>query len=99
MSFPRALRSFVAACTIAGALTVASTQDGATAASRTIALGMDTTKASNVQVRENNVTNVESEIGHHLAFTRDFLLWNDPFPTAYENWLGQRGTEVMISVK
>lgn len=99
MSFPRALRAFVAACALAGTLTIVSTQDGAAAADRTIALGMDTTKASNVQVREDNLTKVESEIGHHLAFTRDFLLWNDPFPTAYENWLGQRGTEPMISVK
>lgn len=99
MTFSRALRLFLAVCTLTGMLTVVSTQSGAGAASRTIALGMDTTKASNVQVRENNLTKVESEIGHHLAFTRDFLLWNDPFPTAFEDWLGQRGTEPMISVK
>ena len=64
MTFARALRLFLAVCTVTGMLTVVSTQSGAGAASRTIALGMDTTKASNVQVRENNLTKVESEIGH-----------------------------------
>jgi hypothetical protein len=67
---------------------------------RTIAFGADTKHSpGNTSQGETSVNKLESEIGRRLAFTRDYLLWDSAFPTAFENWLGQRGTVPMISVK
>jgi hypothetical protein len=72
----------------------------ASGATRTIALGADTKHSpGNTSQGEASVTKLETEIGRHLAFTRDYLLWDSAFPTAFENWLGQRGTIPMVSVK
>lgn len=69
-------------------------------ATRTIAFGADTKHSpGNTSQGETSVTKLESEIGRHLAFTRDYLLWDSAFPTAFEKWLGQRGTIPMVSVK
>lgn len=70
------------------------------AATAPIALGADTKHApGNTTQGKNSVLAVESEIGRQLAFTRDYLLWDSAFPTAFETWLGARGTTPMISVK
>jgi PKD repeat protein len=63
-----------------------------------IALGADIGPASGA-TEEKQITAFEATTGHQLAYTRDYLLWNSPFPTSYENWLGARGTMPLISVK
>jgi beta-mannanase len=68
------------------------------AAARTMALGADI-KPSSGQSEEQAIEAFEATTGHKLAFTRDFLSWNSTFPTAYEKWLGARGTMPLISVK
>src|SRR5258708_3144917 len=69
----------------------------AAVAPRTVALGADI-KPSGGQTSQTAITSFETTVGRPLAFTRDYLLWNSPFPTDYENWLGTRGTMPMISV-
>ncbi len=66
--------------------------------SRTIALGVDARPGAG-ETDQTAVTDIEAQIGHKVAFTRDFLYWNDAFPTSYEQWLGARGTVPMVSVK
>ncbi|HEX3822870.1 MAG TPA: PKD domain-containing protein [Mycobacteriales bacterium] len=63
-----------------------------------IALGADIGPASGA-TEEKQITAFEATTGHQLAYTRDYLLWNSPFPTSYEQWLGARGTMPLISVK
>ncbi len=67
------------------------------AVTRTIALGADIKKAGS-QTQQEAITSFEGTTGRKLAFTRDYLLWNAPFPTPYEQWLGARGTMPLISV-
>jgi hypothetical protein len=40
----------------------------------------------------------ETAVGRTLGATRDFLLWDSAFPTAYENDMKAQGTIVMLSV-
>jgi len=41
---------------------------------------------------------LQTKVGRTLSATRDFLLWDSPFPTAYENGLKAQGTTVLLSV-
>jgi hypothetical protein len=41
---------------------------------------------------------LQTKVGRTLAATRDFLLWDSPFPTAYETGLQAQGTTVLLSV-
>jgi hypothetical protein len=41
---------------------------------------------------------LQTKVGRTLASTRDFLLWDSPFPTAYENGLKAQGTTILLSV-
>jgi PKD repeat protein len=66
--------------------------------STSIALGAEV-KPTKGQTEQQAITAFESTTGHKLAYTRDYLLWDSPFPTAYEQWLGARGTMPLISVK
>jgi PKD repeat protein len=70
----------------------------AVAGSPSIALGADV-KHSGSETEQQAITAFETSTGHQLAYTRDYLLWNSPFPTSYEQWLGARGTLPLISVK
>lgn len=63
-----------------------------------IALGAEV-KPTGSQTQEQAITSFEATIGRQLAYTRDYLMWDSPFPTSYENWLAARGTLPMISVK
>jgi hypothetical protein len=63
-----------------------------------IALGADV-KGTGGQTPQQAIMAFEAETGRKLAFTRDFLQWDSSFPTAYETWLGQRGTMPLISTK
>jgi hypothetical protein len=63
-----------------------------------IALGAEV-QATGSQTQQQAITAFEATIGHKLAFTRDYLYWDSPFPTSYEQWLAARGTMPMISVK
>jgi hypothetical protein len=96
-------RTVMAAALIAVTMTglaAALAVPAADAATAPIALGADTTHApGNTTQGKNSVLAVESEIGRQLSFTRDYLLWDSAFPTAFETWLGARGTTPMISVK
>jgi Bacterial Ig domain/Glycosyl hydrolase family 26 len=76
------------------ATTSAQTAD---AAGRTMAAGAEV-KPTGSQSDQQAITAFETTTGHKLAFTRDYLLWNSPFPTSYEDWLGARGTMPLISV-
>jgi hypothetical protein len=70
------------------------------AQTRTIAFGVVTKHApGDTAGGEASLTALEGKLGRTAAFTRDYLLWDSAFPTAYENWLGKRGTVVMVSVK
>jgi hypothetical protein len=40
----------------------------------------------------------QGKVGRNLAATRDFLSWDSPFPTAYENGLQAQGTTILLSV-
>src|SRR5438309_676983 len=44
------------------------------------------------------VQGLQTQVGRTLAATRDFLLWDSPFPTAYENSLKAQGTTILLSV-
>jgi hypothetical protein len=82
----------------AGAAAVGATV--AVAAATPIAIGAVTTHSpGNTTQGKNSVLATESEIGRQLAFTRDYLLWDSSFPTAFETWLGARGTTPVVSVK
>lgn len=53
-----------------------------------------TAKQSQLQA----VQALQTKVGRTLAATRDFLLWDSPFPTAYETGLKAQGTTVLLSV-
>ena len=40
----------------------------------------------------------QGKVGRNLAATRDFLSWDSPFPTAYEQGLVAQGTTILLSV-
>jgi hypothetical protein len=63
-----------------------------------VALGAEV-QATGGQTQQEAITSFETTTGRKLAFTRDYLLWDSPFPTSYEQWLAARGTMPMISVK
>jgi hypothetical protein len=42
---------------------------------------------------------LEQQAGRKFDVVRDFLLWNDAFPTSYHTWLRDTGREPIISVR
>jgi beta-mannanase len=70
---------------------------GAGAAQGPIAWGA-TVRASGTQTTLDAVHAFETKVGRKLAATRDFLSWDSPFPTSYENGLKADGTTVLLSV-
>jgi hypothetical protein len=90
----------VAALIVAGVLVAVGPARGVVAVvpNPPIAIGADL-KAKSGQTPQQAIMAFEAETGRKLAFTRDFLQWDSPFPTAYETWLGQRGTMPIISTK
>lgn len=62
-----------------------------------IAFGADI-KPAKKQTLQQTISSFETTTGRKLAYTRDYLLWDSPFPTDYEEWLGARGTVPFISV-
>ena len=40
----------------------------------------------------------QTKVGRTVAATRDFLSWDSPFPTAFENSLTAQGTTILLSV-
>ena len=42
---------------------------------------------------------LESRIGRRLDFVRVFEVWDSPFPTAYHNYLIDRGQKMLLSVR
>jgi hypothetical protein len=42
---------------------------------------------------------LEQDAGRKFAVVRDFLLWDDPFPTSFHTWLRDTGREPIISVR
>jgi hypothetical protein len=70
---------------------------GAGAAQGPIAWGA-TVRASGTQSTLDAVHAFETKVGRKLAATRDFLSWDSPFPTSYENGLKADGTTILLSV-
>jgi beta-mannanase len=62
-----------------------------------IAFGADL-KPAKGQSLQQTIAGFEATTGRKLAYTRDYLLWDSPFPTDYESWLAARGTVPFISV-
>jgi hypothetical protein len=56
-----------------------------------------TVKASGKQAQIDAVHAFETKVGRKLGATRDFLNWDSPFPTSYENTLKSEGTTVLLS--
>jgi hypothetical protein len=70
---------------------------GAGAAGPSIAWGA-TVKATGSQAQIDAVHSFENKVGRDLAAVRDFLAWDSPFPTSYENALETDGTTILLSV-
>lgn len=68
-------------------------------AGQPIALGAEVGVGSPIPQEEQAITDFEATTGHKLAFTRDYLFWDSPFPTSLEQWLSARGTIPMISIR
>lgn len=104
---PRSVRIGVALAAaftaVAGALSPASaaasaSQDASAATTaHPIAFGADI-KPAKGQTLQQTIASFETTTGRKLAYTRDYLLWDSPFPTDYETWLAARGTVPFISV-
>src|SRR5215467_11907234 len=92
-------RSMLAAAVLVATAAVGSTvpTGGAGAAQGPIAWGA-TVRASGSQTTLDAVHAFETKVGRKLAATRDFLSWDSPFPTSYENGLKADGTTVLLSV-
>jgi hypothetical protein len=43
--------------------------------------------------------NLEAQIGRQLAAVREYLLWDEPFPSEYHTWLRDTGRLPLFSVK
>jgi hypothetical protein len=50
------------------------------------------------QTQIDAVHSFETKVGRNLAAIRDFLSWDSPFPTSYENALKADGTTILLSV-
>lgn len=51
------------------------------------------------QSKQAAVQSIEGQLGRTLGTAREFLLWNEAFPTSYHNWLRDGGRTLIISVK
>jgi len=51
------------------------------------------------QSEQQAVQGLETQVGRKLAATREFRLWEDPFPTSYDTWLRNTGHLMLLSVK
>ena len=56
-----------------------------------------TVKNSGTQTQIDAVHSFETKVGRTLRATRDFLTWDAPFPTSYENALKADGTTILLS--
>src|SRR3954452_14620934 len=92
---PRALAVVLAIAAVA--LLVISPANAATGNPGPLALGAEVVP-SGTQTQQQAITAFEATTGHQLAFTREYLLWDSPFPTSYDQWLAARGTIPMVSV-
>lgn len=90
------LASLAAVMTLMGTLAVAASPAAAT--THTVAVGLDMLQRPG-ETAEQAVVRGETQIGHRLAFTRDYRDWESVFPNRYESWLGARGTVPMVSVR
>ena len=92
-------RSMLAAAVLVSVAVVGSAvpTGGAGAAQGPIAWGA-TVRPSGSQTTLDAVHAFETKVGRNLAATRDFLSWDSPFPTSYENGLKADGTTVLLSV-
>ena len=57
-----------------------------------------TVNATGTQAPIDAVHVFETKVGRNLAAIRDFLSWDSPFPTSYENALKADGTTILLSV-
>ena len=69
----------------------------ATAAPAPVVWGA-TVKNSGTQTQIDAVHAFEAKVGRSLRATRDFLTWDSPFPTPYEDALKADGTTILLSV-
>jgi hypothetical protein len=96
----------MSAAALAVVLTAPGIASGATSAPSVVrpAAGVDGSMVwgASVGITKKNpfgaVTTFQGKVGRPVAATRDFLAWDSPFPTAYENSLQAQGTTVMLSV-
>ena len=96
----RSRRSFVGGVTatfVALTAVVSLTVTGSAAAAGPIKWGAEV-RATGTQTTLQAVQALQTKVGRTLAATRDFLLWDSPFPTAYENGLKAQGTTILLSV-
>ncbi len=57
-----------------------------------------TVKATGTTAQIDAVHSFETKVGRNLGAIRDFLSWDSPFPTSYENTLKADGTTILLSV-
>lgn len=51
------------------------------------------------QTQQSAVTSLQGNVGRELAVSREFLLWDQAFPSAYHTWLRDTGHSLVVSVK
>ena len=68
------------------------------AAGHTMAFGAYVRTKSG-QTRQQAVQSLESKLGRTLGVAREFLNWDEAFPTTYHNWLRDGGRTIIMSVK
>ncbi len=51
------------------------------------------------QSKQAAVQTIEGQLGRTLGTAREFLLWDEAFPTSYHNWLRDGGRTLILSAK
>ncbi len=88
----------LAAVTPIAAITVSSAQRSSANGNHQLMFGAYVRPESG-QSRQAAVQSIEGQLGRTLGTAREFLLWNEAFPTTYHNWLRDGGRTLILSVK
>jgi hypothetical protein len=88
----------ISAGVLSGATLLSTTGASGTAAAAGPVVWGDTIRAAAGQTTLQAVQGFQTKVGRTIRSTRDFLLWDSPFPTSYENGLKAQGTTIEVSV-
>ena len=94
----RAAALILAAFTPVAAITVSSAERSSANGHHQLMFGAYVRPDSG-QTRQAAVQTLESQLGRTLGVSREFLLWDEAFPTAYHNWLRDGGRTLILSAK